>query len=456
MLIFGRRPILLFAAFLFGVWPQIVSAQNTGVKFGTTTTVLEIELNEGQLVRLDKPASSVFIANPAIADVSVKSPRLVYVFAKAPGETTLFAVDSKENIVANIKVAVNHNLSRLNRSISGLAPAGGVTATSVDGGILLRGSVETASDSENIRRLAARFIGEKEEIINQLSVTEPNQINLRVRIAEVSRTVLNQLGLDWSAGVTGDFTFGLAATNTLAAASNFVSFSGIPLGPLDINIVVDALAEDGLITVLAEPNLTAVSGETASFLAGGEFPIPVAQDADTTTIEFKEFGVSLSFVPTIIGDNRISMHIRPEVSQLSTAGAITLGSIQIPALTVRRADTTIELGSGQSFAIAGLMLSNSEQDANKVPGLGDLPLIGSLFRNNRFERSETELVIIVTPYLVRPVNDPNLRAPTDPYVAGATGKTPMALAGTQQTIPVSPGTSSSTTKPTRPVGFIVE
>jgi pilus assembly protein CpaC len=187
---------------------------------------------------------------------------------------------------------------------------------------------------------------------------------------------------------------------------------------VSINNVIDALAEEGLVTILAQPNLTAISGQTASFLAGGEFPVPVPQsnsgNSSTITIEYKKFGVQLDFVPTVLSTDRIAIRVRPEVSQLTTQGATQINGFDIPALSVRRAETTIRLGSGESFAIAGLIQDNATTDISKFPGLGDVPVIGALFRSSRFQRQETELVIIVTPYVVRPVpSGPSLRLPTD-------------------------------------------
>jgi len=436
-----------------------------------------VELNEGKLIRLEKPANSVFIANPGIADISVKSARLVYLFGTRPGETTLFAVDEEDQVVANLKVVVNHNISRLTEALDRLVPEGGITATSIDGAIVLSGSVENATQSENARRLATRFIGENEEIINQLGVTAPNQINLRVRVAEVSRQVVNQFGINWDAAFqNSDFLFGLATGNpvtfpTLPASPtpgsfftrpgvgvNNLFFSGSP-GNFDVNGLIDLLAQDGLVTVLAEPNLTAISGETANFLAGGEFPIPVPQRNGNFTIQFKQFGVSLAFTPTLLGKNRISMRVAPEVSQLTNTGAITIQSIQVPALTTRRAETTVELGSGQSFAIAGLLLDNTRQDTDSVPGLSDLPILGPLFDSDRFERNESELVIIVTPYIVKPVASESMMAlPTDPYlnVEPSPVERDVALSPAQpQTIPLNTGAPNAG-GPTRPSGFIVE
>lgn len=415
---------------------------------------ITIEIGEGQLLRLDRAMSSVFIANPAIADVSAKSDRLLYLFGKAVGTTTLFALDSNDNVIANVAVKVNHSLSRLQSALGELVPNGLVVASSIDGAIILSGSVETATEAENARRLAARFVGEGGEVINRLAVTAPNQVNLRVRIAEVSREVINQLGFNWDVFVEAGFDFGLQSLNPVAGINSV--FAGGDIGDVSIDALIDALAEDSLVTILAEPNLTAVSGETASFLAGGEFPIPVSQDADTITVEFKQFGVSLAFTPTLIGRSRVSMRVRPEVSQLSSAVQVIAGGLSIPSLTTRRAETTVELASGQSFAIAGLIQDNSRQEHRKIPGLGDLPILGALFQSDRFQRNETELVIIVTPYIVQPVDGDELRSPLDPYrappMAAGDGKNGVQ----RRTVPVNPAQAHSLGGASKNSGFIID
>jgi pilus assembly protein CpaC len=416
----------------------------------TNGNPISIEIGEGQLLRLDSAMSSVFIANPAIADVSAKSDRLLYLFGKAVGTTTLFALDTNDNVIANLTVTVNHSLTRLQNSLNALVPNGLVVASSVDGAIILSGSVETAAEAENARRLATRFISEGGEVINRLAVTAPNQINLRVRFAEVSREIINQLGFNWDVFVDAGWDFGLSSLNPVAGINNV--FAGGNIGDVSIDALVDALAEDDLVTVLAEPNLTALSGETASFLAGGEFPIPVSQDEDTVTVEFKQFGVSLAFTPTLVGRSRVSMRVRPEVSQLSSAVQILAGGLSIPSLTTRRAETTVELASGQSFAIAGLIQDNTRQEHSKIPGLGDLPILGALFQSDRFQRNETELVIIVTPYIVQPVNGDELRSPLDPYRAP-----PLAQHQTQRdearTLPISPAQAESIGQAPKNSGF---
>lgn len=418
------------------------SAALQGRAVPTNGDPIEIELSEGQLLRLDRAMASVFIANPAIADITAKSERLLYLFGKTVGTTTLFALDGNDNVIANVTVHVTHNLARLDKALSELVPDGQIEVSSVDGAIILAGAVETASESEDARRLATRFISEGEEVINRLAVTAPNQVNLRVRIAEVSRDVINQLGFNWDFFVDSSFNFGLQSLNPIAGI-NTLAFSGTA-GDASIDALIDALAEDNLVTVLAEPNLTALSGETATFLSGGEFPIPVSQDADSITIEFKQFGVSLSFTPTVLGRSRVSMRVRPEVSQLSNAVQVLAEGFAIPGLTTRRAETSVELASGQSFAIAGLLSDNTRSEARKIPGLGDLPILGALFQSDRFERRETELVIIVTPYVVRPVDANQLKTPVDPYRAAPLAASGQATVGAESSrvVPLDPAQAS--------------
>lgn len=377
---------------------------------------MPLELNRGRLIKLRAAAQTVFVANPEIADVQIKSPTLVYVLGKAAGETTLFAVDRREQVLASIDLHVSHNLDRIGASIRTLHPEADVQLASVGDTLVVDGMVDSITTAENIRRVAAGAIGDPEKVMLRLGVNAPTQINLRVRVAEVSRDIDKQLGFNWSiAGSAAGIAFGIATSNPFNASvtEHTLSLSGIGIGGFDLNTVIDALEEEGLISVLAEPNLTALSGEAASFLAGGEFPILVPDSDGRVTIEFKKFGVSLSFTPTLIGRDRVNLHVRPEVSQLSTTNAVTLNNFQIPSLTTRRADTTVELGSGQSFAIAGLIQNNVTHDISKFPGLGDVPVLGGLFKSDRFQREESELVIIVTPYIVKAINNNRLAAPND-------------------------------------------
>ena len=290
---------------------------------------LSIQVDKGNLIRLDRPASTVFVANPEIADIDVKSPTLVYVFGRSPGETTLFAVDANEKVVLDQSVVVTRNLNRLNDFLRDIAPDSTISARSVGDGIVLTGAVRDVISAANAERLARQFLPENALLINQIQVDGPNQVNLRVRVAEISRSTLKRFGLNLDfLQAAGDIVFGIATGNVPHAAGSFITrnngsfnvFGGINGTSGDLNVLIDALDNEGLISILAEPNLTAMSGETASFLAGGEFPIPVPQKDGNLTIEFKKFGVALSFTPTVLSGNRISMRVKPEVSALSSAG----------------------------------------------------------------------------------------------------------------------------------------
>jgi pilus assembly protein CpaC len=403
-----------------------------------------IDAGKGTLIRLSGPAATVFVANPDIADVQVKSPSLIYVSGKQPGETVVYAVDASDNVLLHSPVRVSHDLSRMRDSMHTLMPGENISVNSVDNSVVLSGDVSTAGRAEKARALAASIAAATDikgaNVVNQLAVDTPNQVNLRVRIAEVNRTALKALGFNWgtpanNCGTAPGVPCGLI-TNLLVTNNPFTNQNvsltnefgyGVPVPGTGARIqaILDALSEENLITTLAEPNLTATSGQTASFLAGGEFPVPVSASsgtngAPTITVDFKTFGVELDFTPTIIDSTHLSLKVRPEVSQLTTTGAVSVpitasATVTIPALTVRRAETTVDLASGQSFALAGLLQNTTEQDIAKFPWLGDVPIIGQLFRSELFQHNETELVIIITPYLVRP-SATAMAAPTDGFI----------------------------------------
>jgi pilus assembly protein CpaC len=383
-----------------------------------------LEVNKGTLIRLSAPAATVFIANPDIADVQVKSPSLIYLSAKSPGETVIYAVDATDSVLLNSPVRVEHDISRLRSSLRVLAPTDRISADSIDGNLVLTGVVSDAGQAEKARALAAAIAKETKDsqVINRMTVATPNQVSLHVRIAEVSLTALSAIGVNWHK--LGSNL--IINTNNPTSIMSVIGSNEMIIGRVAsqaISATIDALAQEGFVTDLAEPDLVALNGQTASFLAGGEFPVPVAGSSSSTngvptiTVEFKSFGVSVAFTPTILDARHLNLRVRPEVSALTSVGAVSVpltatASVTIPALTVRRAETSVELGSGESFALAGLLQHTAEQDISKVPLLGDIPIIGALFRSNRFQRNETELVIIVTPYLVNPVPT-RLAAPTD-------------------------------------------
>ncbi|MEH6546573.1 MAG: type II and III secretion system protein family protein [Sneathiella sp.] len=385
--------------------------------------ILALTLNSGKLVQLDKPATSVFIGNPELADVQVQSPTIIYVFGKGTGSTNLFALDAKGRVLLNSPVTITHDVTSLNESLESISAYGGLQARSTPTGIMLTGRVKTAAEAEDANRMAALYLGGG-TVFNRIDVEGAMQVNLRVRVAEVNRSVTKRFGVNWEVlGNIGDAALGFArGPDILDSAGNIIrpltgsqGFAGYQDDNVNVNALVDALDEEGLLTVLAEPNLTALSGESAYFLAGGEFPIPVPQEDGAVTVEYKPFGVQLEFTPTIVGEDRINLQVKPEVSQLSSNSAINVNGSFIQSLLTRRAETTVELASGQSFAIGGLLNNDGNNNISKTPLLGEIPILGALFRSASFQKNETELIIIVTPYLVKPSNS-RIADPTDGYI----------------------------------------
>jgi pilus assembly protein CpaC len=401
---------------------------------------IALSIGRGQLVTVPGNLADIFIANDAVADVQVKSQRQLYVFGKAGGVTTVYASNAAGDVIWSANVRVGSNLDSIDQMLGLAMPEAKINvATMGTNTVLLTGTVAAPEDAAEAERLVAAFVGDTANVVSRLRMATPLQVNLRVRFAEVNRSLTRNLGVNLTTvDSTSGFKFGIGQGR--GAITQFVPGGpvgvGVTDGPsngnvvtnlatgstlglfgkflgLDIGAAIDLAERDGLVTVLSEPNLTALSGETAEFLAGGEFPIPLSQGLGTTTIEYKKYGVSLAYTPVVLANGRISLRVRPEVSELSSQGAVTIGGFQVPALTVRRAETTIELGSGQSFMIAGLLSSNAQNTIDKAPGAGDIPILGALFRSTSFQRGQTELVIVVTPYLVRPVDDADIALPTD-------------------------------------------
>lgn len=395
------------------------------IEVPATGPPIVLEVSEGTLIHLPRPASTVFVANPATADVAVKSPRYVYLTAKSPGRTVIYAVDANNKVMLNSPVEVLPDVSRVRSSLHHLLPSQAIEVHSVDGNIVLTGAVSDPQAAQKAETLADSIAGHVKgsKIIDNLKIAMPNQVNLRVRIDEVDRSVLKSLGVNWQ-------KFGRTLkilTQNPTTVQGLVP-NKMVVGEVGTNALaaeLDALATEGFVTDLAEPNLTAMNGQTASFLVGGEFPVPVAGTSGTSgfptiTVAFKRYGVSLAFTPTILNSGHLDLKIHPKVSELTDVGAVSLPissgfSITIPALTERSAETTVELASGQSFALAGLIQHNTENDISKVPALGDIPILGQLFRSETFQQNESELVIIVTPYLVQPTNTA-LAGPTQGFV----------------------------------------
>ena len=393
---------------------------------------LNLSKGTGNIIRLNAPMSDVFVANDAIADVQVRSSTQLYVFGKGQGETTIYATDKAGRVVYAANVRVGTNTGSLDEMLRLAMPDASIQATPMNNLVLLTGTVASPSDVAEAQRLVQAYVGDTTQVVSRLRSATPLQVMLKVRIAEVNRSILKKIGVNLLSKSTGSFNFGVAQGGGIylppagtapvagvgpqvirSAIGSTLTFGGHLLG-MDILSSLDLAQTDGLVTTLAEPTLTALSGETASFLAGGEFPVPVSQALGSISVEYKQYGVGLAFTPIVLADGRISMRVRPEVSELSTAGSVNLNGYNVPALTTRRAETTVELGSGQSFMIGGLLQNHHTNSVEKAPFLGDLPILGALFRSTNFQRSETELVIVVTPYLVKPSSN-ELALPTDGY-----------------------------------------
>jgi len=393
---------------------------------GSPEKQLIVEINKGKLLRMSAPATAVMVADPNIADVQVVSPTLVYVNGRSVGETTIFAVDAEDRELLHSVVSVTHNISKLKQTLKAVLPTAEVDFDSVDGALVVKGNVSSPLEAESVRQLATPFLQGDQALVNLLHTSGSDQVTLQVKVAEVSRSELKRFGIHLESLLTsGNFLFGLANGRDFIDASGTLLRSGLDNSIFighnsnngNVNGVIDALADDGLATVLAEPNLTAMSGQPASFLAGGEFPIPVVGDEGSVTIEYRPFGVSLAFTPTVLSKDKIMLSVTPEVSTLSTQGQVQAAGFNIPSIATRRATTSVELGSGQTFAIAGLIRHDTSNDISKFPGLGDLPILGMLFRSTEFRNEQSELVILVTPYIVTGVDEKKqMAAPTDGYM----------------------------------------
>ena len=390
------------------------------------STPLVLSLGSGELVSLRTPAGTVFIADPEVADIQVPKANSVFVLGKKTGSTTLYALDGAGKPIYRRQVVVQHNITELNRLLRQRFPDLRIRIASAPGSLMVTGTVKSAEDINAIAQTLQPLLGDKEKLVNQLTLASPTQVHLRVRITEVSRNVIQQLGIKWAAlKLTGDDSGFIAGSgvgytngkvNVSPLGGDFFLGGAKIFGKTAVAGLLDILDREGFITVLAEPNLTAVSGQTASFLAGGEYPIPVAQTGDGSnaiTVEFKRFGIALDFTPTVLAHDRISLNVKPEVSELSQTNSITMNGTTIPGLTVRRVETTVELGSGQSFAIGGLLQNNVRDVLSQLPGLGNIPVLGRLFSSTDYQNNKTELVVIVTPYLVKPAGPGQLRSALD-------------------------------------------
>lgn len=388
---------------------------------GGETRHVKIGLNKSLVVELPRDVRDVLVSNPEFIDAVLHSSRRAYLIGKKVGEGNAFFFDKDGNRILTVEISISRDMSALSGMFKRILRDSKIKVDMVNEHIVLTGSVRTPSDATKAADIAARFVKSKEEVINLLSSSGNEQVNLQVKVVEIKRTVAKRLGVNVEAFTSGNgISFAnltdLAVPNSstvLESGARVLGLAAFPSsdtglktqfqyqnGSSGVGAAIRALEENGVLRTLAEPNLTSVSGETANFLAGGEFPIPVSNDDDGIKIDFKPFGVALAFTPVVMDERLINLKIATEVSDISERGAITLQSITIPAIEVRRASTTVELGSGGSIVIAGLISDATKHNIKDVPGLKRLPVLGSLFRSREFLRDESELVIIVTPYIV--------------------------------------------------------
>ncbi len=404
---------MLFAA-LLPVGDAVAQGKTKVVNISNVERVgtLTVSINKSETIKFDKAVSDVVVGSSKIVDVIPMTNQVVYVLGKEIGATNMSLYDEEKQLIAVVDILVSYDIANLQAKLREVLPREWVTVRNLNGKVYLGGEVSGAPAAAQALAIAEQFA--PGSVTNGIKVRAPQQVMLEVRFVEATRSAGRELGINVTAVTknlnvttglnlaTGSTPFGRVLTNLLGVGQN------------RIDVLINALEQKGTIRTLAEPNLVALSGDKASFLAGGEFPFPVAQDNNTITIEFKKFGVGLEFTPTVLNDGQINLKIEPEVSQLDTTRTLRLQTIEIPTLVVRRASTTIELRDGQSFAIAGLLQANNTKTLSQLPWVGDVPVLGSLFRSASYQKNETDLVIIVTPRLVKPVTAPGkLATPLD-------------------------------------------
>lgn len=440
--------------------------QAQSAKITTPNSRVTLAVSRGKLITLPAPVEDIFIAENGIADVQVRSPRQLYIFGKKSGETSFYATNAAGKVVYSAEIAViGAEISSIDQMLSLAMPGADIAVSTTNNFVLLTGTIADPDDAEEAENLVQAYVGAGTNVVSRLKTATPMQVNLRVRFAEVSRTLAKEInGNVLTRDNTNGFQFGLSRGRAFGSISDFdtsgfptldaSNLFGLPAGSvslpfntatgqfvtqggtafnfnqgsglntiqaagrlfgLDIATALDVSERVGLVTTLASPNLTTISGETATFLAGGRFPIPQSSGFGEVSVTYQDFGVSLSYTPTVLSNGRISIRVAPKVSELSSAGAVRINGFEIPAISTREAETTVELGSGESFMIAGLMQNSYSSTVDKTPGLADVPVLGNLFKSDGYRKNETELMIVVTPYLVKPVSENEIVLPTDGF-----------------------------------------
>lgn len=421
-------PALALSLFGLGhvcVLPSAAQAQGLRIMSGTVRDTLAIAMNRAVVVETELPFAELSIANPGIADISTLSDRSIYVLGKAPGRTTLTILGPNGDLVANVEVQVTPDVAEFRERLRQILPSEPVEVRTANDGIVLSGTISSAARLDAALQLAERYAPGR--VSNLMTVGGTQQVMLRVRFAEVQRGAAQSLAASMAVGVPGGPTIGTGGFNTPAAATGAlggtvnasqtnntgVMTGGFSIGSVQFQVMLEAMESNGLARTLSEPSLTALSGQEANFLAGGEFPVPVLGQNNAVTVDYRPFGVELSFTPRVLDGDVINLTLDASVSSLDAANTVTSGGVSVPGFRRRQTSTTVELRDGESFAIAGLLQDDFQGSVAQVPWLGDIPVLGSLFRSANYQRNQSELVIFVTAHLVSPTRGEALMMPTD-------------------------------------------
>ncbi len=405
-----------------------VHAETLRVMSGTSSAPLNVPMNRAVVVESDQPFAELSIANPGIADITTLSDRTIYVLGKLPGRTTMTILGGDGKLISNVEVQVTPDIAEFKERLSQILPGENIEVRTANDGIVLSGTVSSTAKLDRALDLANRYAPDR--VSNLMTVGGTQQVMLKVRFAEMQRSVSKNLssslamrGTAGEAGIlsgTGGFSSGSAAihnafdSSTLPVAGDSGNFGiGFTAGNMEFAVLLEALESKGVVRTLAEPNLTALSGQTAKFLAGGEYPIPVLGSDSTVTVEYKPFGVEMAFTPRVVDGDLINLEIGASVSAIDTTVTMSSGGFTVNAFKKRQTSTTVEMRDGESFAIAGLLQDDFNDLSDQIPWLGDVPVLGALFRSAEYSRQQSELVIIVTPHLVTPTRGEALALPTD-------------------------------------------
>ncbi|MER5171747.1 type II and III secretion system protein family protein [Thioclava sp. GXIMD2076] len=401
---------LLALSCSFGAY-SAAQAETLRVMSGASSAPLAVPMNRAVVVESDQPFTELSIANPGIADITTLSDRTIYVLGKLPGRTTMTILGADGKLISNVEVQVTPDIAEFKERLKQILPGENIEVRTANDGIVLSGTVSSTGKLDRALDLANRYAPDR--VSNLMSVGGTQQVMLQVRFAEMQRSVAKNLNASIGLGLTsnsGSTTTGLSNSTSSGEGGQF----GLSLsrGNFEMSVLLEALESKGVVRTLAEPNLTALSGQEAHFLAGGEYPIPVVDD-DSIAIEYKPFGVELSFIPRVIDNGVINLEMKAAVSSIDTSVTMESGGFSVNAFKRRETSTTVEMRDGESFSIAGILQDDFNGLNSQVPWLGDVPVLGALFRSSEYERKQSELVIIVTPHLVTPTKGTAYALPTD-------------------------------------------